>query len=70
MYNQKLAQLFHTEENNQGFTPLDWAASTGHFGVVQNIMKYIEDYHPKDNDGETPLYVAAENGHLSPCIQS
>ena len=33
----------------------------------QIIVENVDDKNPKDNDGWTPLHLAAENGHLSIC---
>ena len=32
-----------------------------------NFMSHLKDKNPRDYDGRTPLYLAAQNGHLEVC---
>jgi ankyrin repeat protein len=52
--------------NKIGITALLWAAEGGHTEVVQTLLKCSsENIEVADNDGDTPLLVAALYGHLS-----
>ena len=50
--------------DNEGLTPLHFAASNGHMNIVKYIAEHLEDKNPSTNDGWTPLHSAAYDGHL------
>ena len=54
-------------KDNDGVTPLHWAARHGHLAICQYIFERVQDKNPKGNIGGTPLHLAAENGHLAIC---
>ena len=51
----------------EGLTPIHAAAATGHLLLLTKLQEKGLDKHPKDNGGCTPLYYAAQNGHLEVC---
>ena len=53
-------------KDNNGWTPLHYAASNGHLAICQLIMENIEDKNPKENNGWTPLHSAAWNHSQQP----
>ena len=52
-------------KDQDGFTPLHWAAKNGHVELYQWIMDQVVDKNPRDNSGFTPLHLAAKNGHVA-----
>ena len=54
------------QKNNEGFTPLHFAAKRGKASICELIMKNIWDKNPKAFDGSTPLHeaVKANRSHL------
>jgi len=50
-------------KDNNGRTPLWWAAWNGHEGTVALLLEKGAELETKDNDGWTPLSCAAWNGH-------
>ena len=50
-------------KDNNGRTPLSWAAEKGHETVVKQLLEKGAKLESKDNNGRTPLLLAAENGH-------
>ena len=49
--------------NNDGETPLYFAASNGHIEVVQFLIEQHSDVNACDSDGRSCLWTAALNGH-------
>ena len=39
---------------NNGWTPLHWAARMGHIKVIKAILNQVSNKNPVDIDGETP----------------
>ncbi|KXX76648.1 Ankyrin repeat domain-containing protein 50, partial [Madurella mycetomatis] len=50
-------------KDNNGRTPLSWAASNGHHTVAKLLLDSGADPNSKDGNGRAPLLYAAENGH-------
>ena len=51
-------------KDDNGRTPLSWAAERGHEAVVRLLVKRDDvDINAKDNEGITPLIFAAVSGH-------
>ena len=50
--------------DNEGRTPLSWAARNGHIETVKALLKAGANVNQADRLGETPLYWAALNGHI------
>jgi ankyrin repeat protein len=46
-----------------GFTPLHWAASSGHKDVAELLLAHGADVNAKNNNDWTPLYYAVSGGH-------
>jgi uncharacterized protein len=44
-------------KDNRGFTPLHWAAMTGHTDIAKLLLTHGAEVNAKSNYG-TPLYVA------------
>ena len=53
--------------NNEGDTPLSFAAQEGYFEICKLIIENVEDKNPANNSGSTPLSYAAEKGHFEIC---
>ena len=53
--------------NKDGLTLLHAAAFKGQLNIVDFIMVNTELILPLSNDGETPLHLAATNGHIDIC---
>ena len=53
----------HPGDDN-GWTPLHSAASTGHYDVCRVILDHVGYKNPRDNLGNTPLHAAALQGHV------
>ena len=51
-------------KDEDGWTPLHWAAYYGHLNVVKLLVDRGADVNAKSKAGETPLHWAAANGHL------
>ncbi|KAH8881558.1 hypothetical protein GQ53DRAFT_667454, partial [Thozetella sp. PMI_491] len=49
--------------DNDGRTPLSWAASGGHEAVARLLLEKGATVDAKDNDGRTPLFWAARGVH-------
>ncbi|KYQ91235.1 hypothetical protein DLAC_08164 [Tieghemostelium lacteum] len=58
-----------TSKDNEGMTPLHWAALEGKTLSVSCLLSNKADPNDKDNNGETPLYLAALKGS-SQCLLS
>ncbi len=50
-------------KNNEGWTPLSWAAESGNEAVVKLLLEKGADLELKDEGGRAPLSWAAERGH-------
>ena len=50
--------------DNEGWTPLHYAAQEGHASVCEAILKNVSDKNPSDNRGRTPLHEAAMDGRI------
>ena len=51
-------------QDNQGMTPLHFAAEHGHLEVCKFLMENISEKNPRDNFGDTPLGLAKKNRHF------
>ena len=51
--------------DNEGWTPLHAAASSGHYDVCSVILDHVGYKNPRDNFGNTPLHTAALCGHVA-----
>ncbi|KAI9666582.1 MAG: hypothetical protein M1821_004518 [Bathelium mastoideum] len=60
-----IADIEVNSMNEDGRTPLSWAAECGHQGIVQLLLEMSQvDVDSKDTEeGRTPLSWATENGH-------
>ena len=47
-----------------GKTALHWAAQFGEAQLLHELMRTADDVNPRDDAGNTPLHLAALNGHL------
>jgi len=47
-----------------GKTALHWAAQFGEAQLLHELIRTAEDVNPLDEAGNTPLHLAALNGHL------
>ena len=52
-----------TSVDNNGYTPLYWAALQGRKEVAELLLANKAEVNTKDNNGETPLFRAALQGH-------
>ncbi|KUL89124.1 hypothetical protein ZTR_06032 [Talaromyces verruculosus] len=59
---QLLEKANHDISDNQGRTPLSYAAESGYASTVEQLLKKANP-DISDNQGRTPLSYAAENGH-------
>lgn len=50
--------------SSDGYTPLDWAARSGHAAVVCDLIRRGAEVNAADGGGWTPLHLAAREGHL------
>jgi ankyrin repeat protein len=57
-----LSPLTLNYRDNNGGTPLSWAAANGDEGIVKLLLEAKPDVNLKDNKGRTPLSWAAANG--------
>ena len=53
--------------DENGKTPLHWAAHYGYFELYKYILERVEEKNPQDNDGKTPLHEAIDNGEFQIC---
>ena len=53
--------------NKDGLTLLHAAAFKGQLNIVEYITMNTEEILPLSDDGETPLHLAATNGHIDTC---
>ena len=49
--------------NNQGYTPIYWAAHYGHVEIVKILTPLTKNPNAGDKLGNTPIYRAAQYGH-------
>ena len=49
---------------NYGWTPIHWAAMSGHTTAIKELVNMTEDPNASGPYGHTPMYLATENGHL------
>ena len=49
--------------DEEGKTPLYYAAFEGHYEICKLILENVSDKNPADEDGVTPLHLAAQHGH-------
>ncbi len=56
------APLNCTSRNSHKATPIQSAATAGHFKIVALLLHYGADPNLRDRDGYTPLHTAAQNG--------
>ena len=56
--------------DNNGMTPIHYAAFNGHLKIVEFLTKFTDDPNASDNYGRTPLYYAAFYGHteIAKCL--
>ena len=50
--------------SEDSWTPVHFAAQSGHLKVYEFLMENEEDKNPRANNGMTPLHLAAKNGHF------
>lgn len=50
--------------NNNGQTPLHYAASRNRLDVAQVLLEANSEVNPRDNMGSTPMHRAASRGHI------
>ena len=50
--------------NNDGMSPLHYAAENGHLDIVKYIAEHLENKNPANNFGWTPLHFAAKKDYL------
>jgi len=51
-------------EDDDGWTPLHWAAYRGHVEIVKLLLERGANPNAKNNNGWTPLHIAAHEGHV------
>ena len=51
-------------KDEDGWTPLHWAARWGHTEVAQALLEAGADVNAKNELGQTPLDMAAEEGEI------
>ena len=54
-------------KNDNGWTPLHSAASSGHFEICHLILESVKDKNPMNDFGITPLDMADYNDHREIC---
>ncbi|KAA3673475.1 phosphatidate phosphatase LPIN [Paragonimus westermani] len=52
-------------KDDNGMTPLHWAADRGHHDIITLLLAYSADVHVVDHDGQTPLHYACSCGHVA-----
>ena len=60
---KKLKNINFLDEKGQ--TQLHEAAQDGVLDICKLIVRYEEDWNPKNEDGETPLDLAVKNGETA-----
>jgi 26S proteasome non-ATPase regulatory subunit 10 len=55
----------HVLNDQDGRTPLHWAATTSNLGMTQLLLSYSPDIEARDAVGWTPLMVAGESQLLA-----
>lgn len=54
----------NAKDSVEGWSPLMYAAAEGNFDVVEVLLEYQADVSLKDEDGETAIDFARNNGHM------
>ena len=49
--------------DNNGRTPISWAAECGHTEIVKILANLTENPNSLDRYGQTPIYWAKKKGH-------
>ena len=47
-------------KNEDGYTPLHYAALKGNSAIIQLILKNVVEKNPSNNDGQTPFDLASD----------
>lgn len=61
--NPARSRLIDEVDTEERGSALYWAAACGHVHFIAPLLKARADINKSNNDGETPLYLAAQNGY-------